>query len=299
MVMAQIALSLMLLFSAGLFFRGALEAGGLDPGFQSAGRPRHRDGFFVNQKRADRGEAAHVRRGATRATVARASGQPPSAACCPTAISPTPAASCRHAKRMPTDPKAPDPGAGALFTSDHARLLRRHRRAHFARTRFHPGGSGEQGRPARRHHRRRDGEEVFSGERRRSASTSATPQPPRDGSPNDIEIVGVVNSHRHDVQSDTPQSPPLRPARAKLQRQRLPARPPGHARSRAPSSAMIPTLRQALRALDPDLPILNMAPFTRLDGKKRRAFGLCGSARSFSASSAGSRCCSPRSAFTA
>src|SRR5438132_5291424 len=36
-VMAQIALSLMLLFSAGLFFRGALKASGLNPGFEPAG----------------------------------------------------------------------------------------------------------------------------------------------------------------------------------------------------------------------------------------------------------------------
>src|SRR5436305_991831 len=36
-VMAQIALSLMLLFSAGLFLRGAIKAGGLDPGFVAAG----------------------------------------------------------------------------------------------------------------------------------------------------------------------------------------------------------------------------------------------------------------------
>src|SRR5438876_7494428 len=36
-VMAQIALSLMLLFSAGLFFRGALKASGLYPGFEAAG----------------------------------------------------------------------------------------------------------------------------------------------------------------------------------------------------------------------------------------------------------------------
>ena len=35
--MAQIALSLMLLFAAGLFFRGALKAAGLNPGFVAAG----------------------------------------------------------------------------------------------------------------------------------------------------------------------------------------------------------------------------------------------------------------------
>jgi predicted lysophospholipase L1 biosynthesis ABC-type transport system permease subunit len=36
-VMAQIALSLMLLFAAGLFFRGALKAAGLNPGFIASG----------------------------------------------------------------------------------------------------------------------------------------------------------------------------------------------------------------------------------------------------------------------
>ena len=35
--MAQIALSLTLLFSAGLFVRGALKAGGLNPGFDRQG----------------------------------------------------------------------------------------------------------------------------------------------------------------------------------------------------------------------------------------------------------------------
>src|SRR5438876_10773719 len=35
--MAQIALSLMLLFAAGLFFRGALKAAGLNPGSVAAG----------------------------------------------------------------------------------------------------------------------------------------------------------------------------------------------------------------------------------------------------------------------
>src|SRR5439155_26812959 len=36
-VMAQIALSLMLLFAAGLFFRGSLKAAGLNPGFIAPG----------------------------------------------------------------------------------------------------------------------------------------------------------------------------------------------------------------------------------------------------------------------
>src|SRR5712692_11487770 len=28
-------------------------------------------------------------------------------------------------------------------------------------------------------------------------------QPPKDGSPNDMEVIGIVNAHRHDVQNDT------------------------------------------------------------------------------------------------
>src|SRR5262249_56679010 len=49
-VMAQIALSLMLLFAAGLFFRGALEAAGLNPGFIAAGDLVTEVGFTLIKK---------------------------------------------------------------------------------------------------------------------------------------------------------------------------------------------------------------------------------------------------------
>src|SRR5437762_60139 len=53
-VMAQIALSLMLLFAAGLFFRGALKAAGLDPGFVASGELiREFDFSLVKQEPAD------------------------------------------------------------------------------------------------------------------------------------------------------------------------------------------------------------------------------------------------------
>ena len=43
-------------------------------------------------------------------------------------------------------------------------------------------------------------------------------QPPRDGSPNDFEIVGIVNAHRHDVQNDTTLRRVFRSVRAEIQR---------------------------------------------------------------------------------
>src|SRR5437868_8444672 len=53
-VMAQIALSLMLLFAAGLFFRGAMKAAGLNPGFVAAGDlVTEIDFTLVNKEPAD------------------------------------------------------------------------------------------------------------------------------------------------------------------------------------------------------------------------------------------------------
>ena len=95
-------------------------------------------------------------------------------------------------------------------------------------------------------------------------------QPPHDGSPNDIEIVGVVNSHRHDVQSET------------LNRRLFVPLAQGYTGSvflnvrlatkdRTVVLGLIPTLREALRNLDPDFPILTMAPFSDL---MERSVGL-------------------------
>ena len=67
LVMMQIALSLMLLFSAGLFLRSAMKAGGVDLGFSSRDGLDRGDGFLVEQHRGSRRQAPHVRDGATRA----------------------------------------------------------------------------------------------------------------------------------------------------------------------------------------------------------------------------------------
>src|SRR5258707_3006658 len=115
-VMAQIALSFMLLFSAGLFFRGALKASGLNPGFVAAGDLVTELDFSLTKK-----DPADARR-LIFAAVQRARDLPGvKTAAVGTML---PYGNFTHFRRitpsceaLPTDPKAPDPGAGALFTA--------------------------------------------------------------------------------------------------------------------------------------------------------------------------------------
>jgi predicted permease len=87
--------------------------------------------------------------------------------------------------------------------------------------------------------------------------------PPSDGSPNDFTIVGIVSQHRHEVLGD--EMPrrifaPLAQAysggvilQVRLARD-----------DRAAVAAMIPTLRQTLREVDPAMPILRIEPFQNI-----------------------------------
>jgi predicted permease len=115
-VMAQIALSFMLLFSAGLFFRGALKASGLNPGFVAAGDLVTELDFSLIKK-----DPVDARR-LIFAAVQRARDLPGvKTAAIGTML---PYGNFTNSRRimsareaLPTDPKAPDPGAGALFTA--------------------------------------------------------------------------------------------------------------------------------------------------------------------------------------
>jgi len=95
-------------------------------------------------------------------------------------------------------------------------------------------------------------------------------QPPDDGSPNDMEVVGVVKSHRQDVQTDT------------LNRRLFVPLAQGYSgnvylhvrfatKDRHALVGLIPTLRQTLWNIDSDLPILSIAPFSDL---LEKSFGL-------------------------
>ena len=105
--------------------------------------------------------------------------------------------------------------------------------------------------------------------------------PPRDGSPNDMEVIGVVNTHRHDVQNDTLLARLFVPFAQGYNGNvflhvRLNALATGRVRptgrqDRQTVVGMIPTMRQTLRDIDADLPVLSMAPFVDL---MERSVGL-------------------------
>src|SRR5438105_4194153 len=115
-VMVQIALSLMLLFAAGLFFRGALKAAGLDPGFKAAGDLITEFDFTLVKK-----EPADSRRLMFK-MVDRARELPGVQAAAVATMLPysdfTNSRRILSAKdTMPSDPKAPDPSVNSLYTA--------------------------------------------------------------------------------------------------------------------------------------------------------------------------------------
>ena len=263
-VMAQIALSFMLLFSAGLFFRGALKASGLNPGFVAAGDLVTELDFSLTKK-----DPADARR-LIFAAVQRARDLPGvKTAAVGTML---PYGNFTNSRRimsareaLPTDPKAPDPGAGALFTAITpgyfdaigVKLLR-----------------GRDFTQAEAENRDTPRVAIIDEEMARKLfpNTEAVgqhiryTQPPKDGSPNDLLVVGVVSSHRHDVQNDT------------LKRRLFVPLSQGYngnvylhvrlaTKDRHAVAAFIPTMRQTLRSIDPDLPILSITPFVDLTEK--------------------------------
>jgi putative ABC transport system permease protein len=261
LVMAQIALSLMLLFAAGLFFRGALKAAGLSPGFVAAGDLiAEMDFTLVKQEPADaRREIFKITQRARElpgvTAVGVATMLPYNNFTSTRRIMPTRAT-------LSNDPKAPDPGATALYTAST------------------PGYFGAIGVKILRGRdfteaecQERDGRRIAIIDEEMAKklfpNEDAVGQhvrytiPPKDGSPNDMEIIGVVGAHRHDVQNDTPRTRLYVPFAQgyngdvflhirfnTLDRQKV--------------AGMIPTLRLTLRQIDPNLPVLIITPWVDL-----------------------------------
>jgi putative ABC transport system permease protein len=263
-VMAQIALSLMLLFSAGLFFRGALKASGLNPGFDPKGDLVTELDFTLTKK--DPAEARRV----IFALIRRARELPGVRTAALGTMLPygnfTNAARIMSTRdTLPTDPKAPDPSTNGLFTAVTpgyfdaigVRLLQ-------GRDFTQAEAENKQG------HRVAIIDEAMA----KKLFPRTDPigqhirftQPPKDGSPNDLEIVGVVNSHRHDVQNDTLNRRLFVPL-AQSYNGNVFLHTCLERKDRKAVIAMIPVLRQAIRSVDPDLPVMNMEPFTDLMDK--------------------------------
>jgi putative ABC transport system permease protein len=260
-VMAQIALSLMLLFAAGLFFRGAIKAAGLNPGFVAAGDLVTEFDFTLVKK-----EPADARREIF--NIIRRARELPGV----TAVavgSMLPYGNFTNTRRimsskatLSTDPKAPDPGVSALFTASTpgyfdsigVRILR--------------GRDFTQAECEDKDGRRiaiideEAAKKLFPNEDALGQHLRYT-IPPRDGSPNELEVVGIVNTHRHDVNNETPLSRLFVPfAQGYNGNVFLHIR---SSRQDRPSIAgMIPTARMMLRDIDPDLPIIQMSPYVDL-----------------------------------
>jgi len=260
-VMAQIALSLMLLFAAGLFFRGALKAAGLYPGFNPAGDLIAEFDFSLIQK-----EPADSRR-LIFAMVDRARQLPGvvasgSGTMLPYADFTNSRRVIRMKDAMPTDPKAADPSVNALYTAITVgyfdalgvKLLR--------------GRDFTQAECEQKDSRRvviideELAKKLFPNEDAIGQHIRYT-QPRKDGSPNDLEVIGLVSRHLHAIQSDSLIARIFVPlAQGYDGQQYLHVRL--NTQDRNAVIALTPTLRQALHEIDPDLPLLQISPFADL-----------------------------------
>src|SRR6478609_6650348 len=260
-VMAQIALSLMLLFAAGLFFRGALKAAGLNPGFVAPGDLISEFDFSLIKK-----EPADSRR-LIFAMVERARELPGvRAAAVGTMLPYADFTNTRRVIRakdtMPNDPKAPDPSVNALYTAISTgyfdalgvKLLR--------------GRDFTQAECENKDSRRvaiideEMATKLFPNEDAIGQHVRYT-QTPKDGAPNDLEIIGVVSKHRHDIQNDSIIRRLFVPLAQGYNGQIY-----FHVRvgteDRRAVVAIMPTLRQSLREIDSNLPLLQMTPYVDL-----------------------------------
>src|SRR6266550_4729387 len=260
-VMAQIALSLMLLFEAGLFLRGAMKAAGLNPGFVAAGDlVTEMDFTLVKKEPADaRREIFNI--------IQRARGLPGVKAVGVGTM--LPYGNFTNSRRimstrstLSNDPKAPDPGASALWTATTPGYFEANG-VKILRGRDFTQSECEN----------RDGRQVgvideemakklFPNEDAIGQHVRYT-IPPRDGSPNDMEIVGIVNTHRHDVNNETPLVRLFVPfAQGYTGNVFLHLRLATQGRQSV--AGMIGTVRSTLREIDPDLPIIQMSPYVDL-----------------------------------
>jgi predicted permease len=263
LVMAQIALSLMLLFSAGLFFRGAIEAANVSRGFEPEGGIVTEMDFSLGKtdlaqaKRLifaaiDRARSLPGVRGAAVGTMVPYGNFTNSRRIMPAS----------EAAAIRTDPNAPDPGAGGLYTAITPGYFDAIG-VHLLRGRdFTKAEAENKETPRVAIIDEKMATKLFPnsdaiGQRIRYTN------PPSDGSPAEMEVVGIVNWHRHEVQNEGPQRRLFVPFA-----QGYNGNVYFHVRlattDRKAVAAMIPTVRQAFREVDPNLPILKMSPFTDL-----------------------------------
>jgi putative ABC transport system permease protein len=202
LVMAQISLSLMLLFSAGLFFRGALAASGVTLGFEPAGGLVTEIDFTLG-KTTD----AEAKRQMF-AAIERLRALPGVRAVGIGTMVPygnfTNSRRIMSANEAPAtnaDPNAPDPGAGGLFTAVTSGYFESIG-VHILRGRdFTITEAENKDSPRVAIIDEKMATKLFPNGDALGQRIRYT-QPPSDGSPAEMEVVGIVNWHRHEVQND-------------------------------------------------------------------------------------------------
>jgi len=267
LVMAQMTLSLVLIFSAGLFLRGALKAGGMDPGFKTAGVIMTELDFSL----ANTSQAEGTRR--MFAAIERLRSFPGVQAVGLSTLVPycnitntTRLVPATAAPVASTDPNAPKSGFSGIYTSITPGYL------DSIGVRLVQGRDFSDNEAMVRNPSpvcildEGLAKKLFPNENALGQRVRYT-QPPSDGSPSELQVVGIVSRHRHDLQDkDGPASRVYVPlAQAYSAGVFLSARMQTTDPTEVAST--VASLRQELRHLDPDLPILQMLPFTLLTDK--------------------------------
>ncbi len=263
LVMAQIALSFMLLFSAGLFVRGALAAGGAQLGFEPKGQMIvELDYSLGNTPPAETKRAIFN-------TLDRMQQVPGvEAAALGTQLAygnvtnMSRFADARDAgSTKKADPNAPEPGADALYTSISSDYFKAMGVTLLRGRTFTDAEVRADKAPAVAVIDEALAKKLFPNGDALGQRIRYT-QPRADGSSPELEVVGIVAAHRHDAlqRQDRPRVfvPFSRDFQASLYL---------HVRTSLPAEAAVPALRTALHNIDPLMPVLGITPMSDLLGR--------------------------------
>ncbi len=259
LVMAQIALSLVLLVAGGLFLRGAVNASHINPGFDPNGQLLAEMDFSLAGK-----DAAAARRQAL-AVMDRVRQLPGVRYAALSTL--LPFGNIESDRRiMPAgtvpsaDPKAPRPGHNGLFTAitpDYFNALG----VHLLRGRtFTSVECDNRNAPPVAILDERMAELLFPKENAVGRRIRFT-EKPSDGSPSELEVVGVVSSFRQQL-GDTKVQPRIIVPLAQTSARDIYLNVRLASDSPEALTAMLATVRQTLRDIDPDLPVLRIVPMS-------------------------------------
>ncbi len=262
LVMAQMTLSLVLLFSAGLFFRGALKAGSLDLGFDPRGVLLTEMDFSLADTPAEQGLRRML------AAVDRAQRLPGVKAAGLTTLIPygnvtngSNIVSAAAAPAAKADPNTADKGffgVSASITPGYLDSIG----VHVLRGRnFTDNECRRKDTPAVCLLDESMVQKLFPDKEALGQRVRFT-QPPSDGSPVEMEVVGIVNTHRQDVEGKNKHTQRYYQPLAQSYNASTWLSVRYAATDPDVLAAALSTQRKSLQELDPDLPVLQQLPYT-------------------------------------